>query len=222
MKLETKNKACERKCIVTSNSLSKDLLIRFVLSPKGEVTPDIDERLEGRGVWVSANKIAIENALSKNLFNKAFRRKKITANPEISSKVEQLLKQKSLNLISLAKKASALIQGFEKVKLALKKGEVYLLIIADNGKENGIKKLVSSIKEDLPVISCFNSDDVGHTIGKENAVFIAIKKSNIAEKLFAECKRFCRFIEDEQNVHPTITTISNLKIREMEQNLKND
>ena len=30
-------------------------LLRFVLDPDGRVTPDLRNRLPGRGVWVSAN-----------------------------------------------------------------------------------------------------------------------------------------------------------------------
>ena len=111
--------------------------------------------------------------------------------------VEKILKQKCLNLISFAKKASFLVSGFEKVKVALKKGEVYLLFIACDGKENGVKKILPFTKSDLSIINLFNSIELGQTIGKDNTVFVAVKKSNLTEKLFAECNRFSKFIEKE-------------------------
>ncbi|MGD9637812.1 MAG: DUF448 domain-containing protein [Alphaproteobacteria bacterium] len=193
-----KEKLCERKCIVTGASLTKEEMIRFVIDPKGEIIPDIYEKIDGRGFWVSASKTKIETAINKKLFAKASH-KKVNASIDIIPLIEKLLKQKCLNLIGFSKKASSLIAGFEKVKVALKKREVYLLIIASNGKENGIKKISPFIEPDVPVINVFDSEELGHIIGKDDTVFIAIKKSTIAEKLFAEIKRFYNFIEKELN-----------------------
>jgi predicted RNA-binding protein YlxR (DUF448 family) len=41
------------------------------LSPDGIVTPDLTERLPGRGIWVSAQKNAMETAIQKKLFSRA-------------------------------------------------------------------------------------------------------------------------------------------------------
>jgi predicted RNA-binding protein YlxR (DUF448 family) len=42
-----------------------------VVSPDGEIAPDILEKLPGRGIWVSADRDAIETAVKKNLFARA-------------------------------------------------------------------------------------------------------------------------------------------------------
>jgi predicted RNA-binding protein YlxR (DUF448 family) len=44
--------------------------------PDGEIAPDILEKLPGRGIWVSAERDAIETmAVKKNLFARAARRR---------------------------------------------------------------------------------------------------------------------------------------------------
>jgi predicted RNA-binding protein YlxR (DUF448 family) len=58
----------ERRCIVTGETAPKRGLVRFVVSPDGEIAPDILEKLPGRGIWVSAERDAIETAVKKNLF----------------------------------------------------------------------------------------------------------------------------------------------------------
>ena len=48
-------------------------MIRFVLSPDSQVTPDLAARLPGRGAWVTASREAIELAVKKGAFSRAFK-----------------------------------------------------------------------------------------------------------------------------------------------------
>ena len=57
--------APERRCIASGESGSKFGLIRFVLDPAGGVTPDLAERLPGRGVWLSSDRASAELAVKK-------------------------------------------------------------------------------------------------------------------------------------------------------------
>ena len=67
----------ERKCIATGEVAPKRGLIRFVVSPDGVVVPDVLERLPGRGIWVSADRAALDLAVKKNLFSRAARQHQI-------------------------------------------------------------------------------------------------------------------------------------------------
>ena len=48
-------------------------LIRFVVGPAGEVVPDVKRKLPGRGIWVTATRTAIENAIKRNVFARGFK-----------------------------------------------------------------------------------------------------------------------------------------------------
>ena len=52
----TDRPATMRMCAVTREVRPIDELIRFVVSPTGEVVPDLKRKLPGRGLWVSASR----------------------------------------------------------------------------------------------------------------------------------------------------------------------
>src|SRR4051812_38653836 len=61
-----------RRCIVTREALEKDQLIRFVLGPEDEIFPDLAGKLPGRGAWVKADRVVLEQAVKKHAFAKSF------------------------------------------------------------------------------------------------------------------------------------------------------
>ena len=51
-----------RTCILTRERRDRERLIRFVLSPEGEVVPDIAARLPGRGLWLTTSRRVVAEA----------------------------------------------------------------------------------------------------------------------------------------------------------------
>jgi len=66
-----------RRCISTGESLEVARMIRFVVGPEDRLVPDIAGKLPGRGIWVSANRKAIETlvqfAVDQQIIPKTFR-----------------------------------------------------------------------------------------------------------------------------------------------------
>ena len=60
--------ASERRCIVTGDTQPKCGLIRFVVGPDDQIVPDLLEKLPGRGIWVTADRSTLEQAVKKRLF----------------------------------------------------------------------------------------------------------------------------------------------------------
>ena len=58
----------ERRCLVTREVKAREQMIRFVLDPTGQVVPDVDARLPGRGMWLSADRNVLNRAIAANLF----------------------------------------------------------------------------------------------------------------------------------------------------------
>ncbi|MCR6629641.1 MAG: DUF448 domain-containing protein [Magnetospirillum sp.] len=104
-----------RRCIVTGQVRPKGELLRFVVSPAGEVVPDLEHRLPGRGIWLSARRDVVNTAVTKRLFAKAARRA-VTVPGELADRLEGLLCRRCLDAISLARRAGQAVCGFEKVK----------------------------------------------------------------------------------------------------------
>ena len=59
----TDRSATMRMCAVTREVRPIDELIRFVVSPQGEVIPDLKRKLPGRGLWVSASRKTVAEAI---------------------------------------------------------------------------------------------------------------------------------------------------------------
>ena len=66
--------AGSRRCIASGASKPRDTLLRFVVDPAGALVPDLGESLPGRGLWVSAERAALEKACERGLFARAARR----------------------------------------------------------------------------------------------------------------------------------------------------
>ena len=58
----------ERKCIATGEVRDMAGLIRFVVGPDAQIVPDVAGKLPGRGIWVSAERAALDKAVAKGLF----------------------------------------------------------------------------------------------------------------------------------------------------------
>ena len=183
----------QRKCIATGQILPKDDLLRFVKTPDSRLVPDFNKKIPGRGLYVSISKKALKTALDKNLFIKSIRlHLKIEDN--FLDMVETLLYKRGLESINLARKAGALVTGFEKVKEKLLKNKVAFLIEAKNASQDGLQK-INAIAKNLEIIDVYNIEDLDAALDKVNTVHIAILKSDIANMVYKNVKRYQTFLD---------------------------
>jgi len=172
-----------RRCIVTGVSSSPDKMIRFVVAPDGIVTPDLGRRLPGRGMWLSADRAMVEQAVARKAFARAAKRA-VTVPAELPALLERLVLQRALDLLSLARRAGAAVSGLEKVKQA----QVGLMLLArDAGKD--AKSRVRGLAGGAPILAAFDAAELGSAFGRDEAVFVAMSKGRLAEKLMIEAER---------------------------------
>ena len=72
----------ERLCAATGKVLPIDDMIRFVLSPDGAAVPDLKRRLPGRGIWITATRSALGQAIARKAFARSFKRE-VLATPDL-------------------------------------------------------------------------------------------------------------------------------------------
>ena len=79
-------------------------LIRFVVGPEG-VVPDLKRKLPGRGLWITADRKTLKDAVSRNVFARGFKREvRVTA--ELTEITERLLQSaRALDALSIAGKS---------------------------------------------------------------------------------------------------------------------
>lgn len=185
----------ERRCIVEGKVKPVSELMRFAVSPQGDIVPDLDATLPGRGLWVSSRRDAVEEAAKKGRFAKAAKAR-VRADADLANLVEARLRVKCLDLLGLARRSGELIAGFEKVKAMLAADEAAVLLAATDGAADGREKL-ARLASGLPVVTLFNVAELSTALGRENVVHAALSSGGLADRFLKECGRLAGFCEDQ-------------------------
>ncbi|MBU2889805.1 MULTISPECIES: RNA-binding protein [Celeribacter] len=183
--VKTKDEA-ERRCIVSREAEPKRGLIRFVVSPDGLLVPDLAEKLPGRGIWVSADRAVLEEALKKKLFSKAARTQ-VTVPDDFVNLIEAGLADRVVHLISMARKAGHAVCGFEKVKSWLSDGRAKVLLQASDGSERGKGKLWTP--EGGRWFGHLTSSELGLAFGRESVIHGALAGGGLSTRVVDDANR---------------------------------
>ncbi|RNF35611.1 RNA-binding protein [Paracoccus methylarcula] len=176
----------ERRCIVTGEVQPKRGLIRFVVGPDGLVVPDLAEKLPGRGIWISADRAAIEKAVAKGLFSRAAKAQ-VKAPGELAGMVETALARRVVELVSLARKSGKAVAGFEKVKGWLAEGRARVLLQASDGSERGKGKLWTPTGGRW--FGCLTASELGLSFGRDHVIHGALAAGGLTDKVILEAGR---------------------------------
>jgi len=188
--------ARERRCIVTGDVLPEARLLRFVLGPEGEVVPDVEAKLPGRGLWVRAERTAIAQAVAKRLFAKAAKGP-VKTDAGLANRAEARLVERMLAYLGLARRAGELILGFDQVEKAIRGTKPPALIVeAAEAAPDGRRKLQAAAlaREFVPyVIGALNNEELSLALARPNVVHAALQPGRIAERLIFEAARLQGF-----------------------------
>jgi predicted RNA-binding protein YlxR (DUF448 family) len=182
----TDRSATVRMCAVTRQVRPIDELIRFVVSPQGEVVADLKRKLPGRGLWVSASRQAVAEAVRRNQFGKGFKRE-VRAAPTLATDTEALLVRSAVEALAMAAKAGQVVSGFSKVEDTLRQrqaqAQIQALIHASDGAADGIRKLDALVRQNagindesnqFPVITALTSEQLDLALGRSNVIHAAL------------------------------------------------
>lgn len=185
-----------RTCLADKQEYPREELLRFVVSPAGELCFDVAEKLDGRGLWLRADAAVLEKACAKNIFNKAAHQP-VRIPADLKQQVERALRQKCLELMGLCRKAGLLVGGFEAVRKSLAAGQVSAAYEARDAAEDGQKKLFKP-QHDMPVYALFTRKELGQIMGEEEAVHVAALRGPLAEKLMCQAARLNAFCASDE------------------------
>ncbi|NNE88494.1 MAG: RNA-binding protein [Silicimonas sp.] len=171
----------ERRCIVSGEAQPKRGLIRFAVSPDGILVADILEKLPGRGIWVAAERDALEEAAKKDLFSRAARQK-VTIPDGMVDDVERQLAKRMIDGVSMARKAGRAVAGFEKVKEWLGKDDARILLQASDGSERGKSKLHPPGGKGS-FFDVLTASELGLSFGRERVIHAALGFGGLTERI---------------------------------------
>ena len=180
-----------RRCFATGTLAPPAEMLRFVLGPDGRIAFDAARRLPGRGLWLTARRDIVAEAVKKRLFARAAKAP-VVVEAGLEDRIEALLARRCGELLGLARRSGAVLAGFVKVRAGLAKGEVAVLVEALDAAEDGRGKLGGAARG-LPIVSCLDARETGAAIGREHAVHVALKPGRLAELFLAEARRLAGF-----------------------------
>ena len=169
----------ERRCIVTGESQPEGRADPLRDRARGQVVPDLLGQLPGRGIYVAADRAALDKAAAKGHFARAAKQP-VTVPADLADRSRRQLARRVVDLISLARKAGEAVAGFEKVKDWLVKGQAAVLIQASDGSERGKAKLQPPGGKE-PFIGCLTARELGLAFGREHAIHGALAAGGLSD-----------------------------------------
>lgn len=176
----------ERRCIATGEVQPKRGLIRFALSPDSIVVADVAGKLPGRGVYVAADRAALEKAVNKGLFSRGFKQK-VQTGPAFLDDLDKMLVRRIVDHVSLARKSGQAVAGYEKVKDWLMKETASVLLQAQDGSERGKSKL--STPRNGKFIGILTGDELGMAFGRQSVVHAALASGGLSSRVVEDAQR---------------------------------
>lgn len=183
----------ERLCAVTRQVEPIERLIRFVVAPDGAVTADVKRKLPGRGLWLTASRAVVVEAMRRGVFGRGFRRD-VRVSPELVSETEKLLVNAAIDALAIAGKAGEVAPGWAKVEAALRSGEAVAVLHASDGAADGLRKLEAIARAaSIPVLTALTSAELDLALGRTNVIHAALRPGSAAKTVMARCEGIERF-----------------------------
>lgn len=189
----------ERTCIVTGEKGAPEAMIRFSLSPSGDVAPDLRRRLPGRGVWTKLSFAVVEEAARKQAFSRGFKTKAV-APADLARRLDLIMEQDALQFLSIVNKAGLVVTGAAKVEAAIRGGDIVALIHARDGSPDGTAKLERIARgrfgadaDRIARINLFSSSQLNLALGRPNVIHAALGAGEASAAFLYRARRLAEY-----------------------------
>ena len=156
-------------------------MIRFIISDKKFLIPDLYHNFQGEEFLVNSTKEDLKN-FSENINEKYT---KIFNKNNVVEIIENILIKHIIGIISLARKAKKVIVGFDEIKTQLKKNKIYLLLQAKNFSLKREKQIKIPIYQNYK-INCLTKEELGVAFGNKNIANVGFLKSSFINPLISD------------------------------------
>jgi uncharacterized protein len=201
----TEKSATMRMCAVSREVRPIGELIRFVVGPSGEVVPDIKRKLPGRGLWITASRQAVAEAVRRHHFSRGFKTN-VRAHQTLAEDLEALLARSAIEALGIAAKAGQVVSGFAKVEAALSQRQsrttLAALLHAADGAADGIRKLDALVRPNageqgsaptFPIICCLTSAELDLALGRSNVIHAAVLAGPASRTFLSRSQTLVRY-----------------------------
>jgi predicted RNA-binding protein YlxR (DUF448 family) len=174
-------------------------MIRFSLSPGGDVAPDLRRRLPGRGVWTKLSFVVVEEAARRQAFSRGFKTK-AAASPDLARDLDLMIERDALQFLSIVNKAGLVVTGAAKVEAAIRGGDVVALIGARDASPDGTAKLERIVRgrfgadaDRIARINLFSSSQLDLALGRTNVIHAALGAGEASAAFVYRARRLAEY-----------------------------
>jgi uncharacterized protein len=189
----------ERTCALTRSQQPVENLIRFVIGPDGEVVPDVKRKLPGRGIWITATRETVDEAVKRRVFARGFKRE-VRVAPDLAAQTERLLERAALDALAIVGKAGAVLAGSSRVEAAIAQEDVVALIHAADAAADGKRKLNAALRREtagksreFTIVDVLTGAQLDLALGRPNVVHAALLAGPASATFLARVMRFAHF-----------------------------
>ena len=189
----------KRTCALTRQLRPAEEMVRFVMGPGAQAIPDVKRKLPGRGIWITATRVAIEEAVKRNVFARGFKRD-VQVGPGLAAQTERLIEAAALDALAIVGKAGLVVYGFSKVEAAAGRDNILALIHAADAAEDGKRKLAAALHRnttgktrEIVVIDIFTGAQLDLALNRLNVVHAALLAGPGSETFLTRLARLTRF-----------------------------
>lgn len=122
----------QRRCVACREGGGRDELLRFVVSPDGELVVDVKASLPGRGAWFHPRRACLDRLVAKpSMLKRALKVDSINTGPGLCQVVQAAVLRGLSSGLSIAAASGGLVGGHDRLVDALKRGEINVVALAD-------------------------------------------------------------------------------------------
>jgi hypothetical protein len=158
-------------------------------------------RAPGRGAWIGVTRAELDKANAKGKLKgalaRAFKTNAVNVPSDLGERIEQALRQATLDRLGMEARAGNLINGADRVETAARSGQVHLLIHAADAGEDGRRRMDQAWRvgggEDRGVIFPEPRTILSLALGRENVVHVALTDPAAAARVRHAIERWRAF-----------------------------
>lgn len=191
--MSTSGHKAQRSCLGCRRVFDQNLLVRYVLSPQGEVLVDYRHKLPGRGAYTCLDRSCIESAVRRRQFDRAFRQgvRELDA-VVLGEAVRDQIRERIQNLLGMARKSANVVSGSSLVMESLggRSGLALVLMAEDVSAAIGEKVAAKAAMVGLPCFRLLDKGILGQVLGKGERSVVAFKSGLLADSVKNELSRY--------------------------------
>lgn len=177
-----------KECIVSKELFAISDMLRFVLSPSGDVVCDFKYNLLGEDYWVFCSRKHILQAIDMINSGKIFVGKNMKTSGNLFEKICSHQKQRCIQLLSFVKKSGKLSIGYSKVKQLLKDKKLSVLFHVQGSSDREHERLVGD-----NLVKSYNfltKEDLFSLMSNCNSAHLGVERCSLSKNLCKESDRF--------------------------------